>query len=128
LFTRGVGHYNFEMAAEATRGLFRSRSASRRPDALFVANDHMAFAAMDVLRQELGLRIPEDVSVVGFDDVPQAAWGAYRLSTMAQDVHAMVERTVAVLLARIAQPSGLQAPHQTVVPCRWIERATVRPA
>ena len=83
---------------------------------------------MDVLRQELGLRVPEDVSVVGFDDVPQAAWGAYRLSTMAQDVHAMVERTVAVLLARIAQPSGLQAPHQTVVPCRWIERTTVRPA
>jgi DNA-binding LacI/PurR family transcriptional regulator len=83
---------------------------------------------MDVLRQELGLRVPEDVSVVGFDDVPQAAWGAYRLSTMAQDVRAMVEQTVAVLLARIAQPSGMQAPHQAVVPCRWIERATVRPA
>lgn len=128
LFAREVGHYNFERAAEATRRLFKTRPGTRRPDALFVANDHMAFAAMDVLRQELGLRIPEDVSVVGFDDVPQAAWGAYRLTTMAQDVHTMVEQTVAVLLARIAQSSGLQAPHQAVVPCRWIERATVRPA
>ncbi|NDD95776.1 MAG: LacI family transcriptional regulator, partial [Betaproteobacteria bacterium] len=38
---------------------------------MFVASDHMAFAVMDTLRFELGLRVPDDVSVVGFDDVPQ---------------------------------------------------------
>jgi DNA-binding LacI/PurR family transcriptional regulator len=127
LFAREVGHYDFEAAAAATRRLFKDRALASRPDALFVANDHMAFAALDVLREELGLRVPQDVSVVGFDDVPQAAWGAYRLSTMAQDVEAMVERTVDMLLARIGQPPGTRLPPQEPVPCRWVERATLRP-
>ena len=43
------------------------------PDAVFVANDHMAMAVMDTLRHELGLNVPDDVSVVGYDDVPTAA-------------------------------------------------------
>ena len=64
-------------AREAARRMF---AAADRPDAVFVANDHMAFATMDVLRFELGLRIPDDVSVVGFDDVPPAAWPAYDLT------------------------------------------------
>jgi DNA-binding LacI/PurR family transcriptional regulator len=47
---------------------------------------------------------------------------------MAQDVEAMVERTVDMLLARIGQPPGTRLPPQEPVPCRWVERATVRPA
>jgi len=70
---RAVGNYEFERAALATRELFgRLVSSADRPDALFVASDHMAFAAIDILRGSLGLRVPEDVSVVGFDNVPQA--------------------------------------------------------
>ena len=59
---------------------------STPPDAVFVCNDHMAFAVMDVIRFELGMRVPEDVSVVGFDDVPSAAWPAYNLTTFRQRV------------------------------------------
>jgi DNA-binding LacI/PurR family transcriptional regulator len=80
-----------------------------RPDAVFVANDHMAFAVIDVLRDELGLGVPQDVAVVGYDDVPPAAWAAYALSTVRQRANAMVEATVRLLLARIedpAQPAG----------------------
>jgi DNA-binding LacI/PurR family transcriptional regulator len=65
----------------------------RRPDALFVANDHMAFVAMDVIRHELGLSIPGEVSVVGFDDVPLAAWLSYNLTTVRQRAKLMVEET-----------------------------------
>ena len=71
------------------------------PDAVFVANDHMAFAVMDVLRFELGISVPGDVSVVGYDDVPLAAWPSYDLTTVRQRANVMVAETVEMLLARL---------------------------
>ena len=68
---------------------------------MFVANDHMAIAVMDVIRFELGLRIPQDVSVVSYDDVPQAAWPSYRLTSIRQPTDAMVAAVVEILLTRI---------------------------
>ena len=86
-----------EKAAEATRRMF----AADPPDAVFVANDHMAFSVMDTLRYDLNLRIPEDVSVIGYDDVPAAQWRAYNLTTVRQPADRMVNRTVEILLAQI---------------------------
>ena len=125
LFRREVGHYNFARAGEAARALFAQLPAGKRPDAVFVANDHMAIAVMDVLRQELGLRVPEDVSVVGFDDVPQAAWGAYQLTTVVQAVEPMVEATVELLHEQMREDAQ---PRNVVIPCAVVERDTVRAA
>jgi len=122
VFRRAVGDYDFDTAKAATRILF---AGTKRPDAVFVANDHMAIAAMDVLRNELGLRIPQDVSVVGFDDVPQAAWGAYQLTTIVQSVPEMVDATVALLSEQMQEQSLTR---NVIVPCRLAERATVRSA
>ena len=99
LFARAEGNFDYGTAQAAAREVF---ATSRRPDAVFVANDHMAFAVMDVLRFELGLRVPEDVSVVGFDDVPPAAWPAYNLTTFRQKVDQMVAETVTMLTTWIA--------------------------
>jgi DNA-binding LacI/PurR family transcriptional regulator len=98
LFARGVGNFQHPLAQEAARRMF---DCTTPPDAVFVCNDHMAFAVMDVIRFELGLRIPEDVSVVGFDDVPPAAWPAYNLTTFRQRVNRMVAETVSTLIDRI---------------------------
>ena len=98
LSTYEAGEFRYEEAQEAARRMF---SATERPDAVFVANDHMAFAVIDVLRSELGLDIPGDVSVVGFDDVPLAAWPAYDLTTVRQRANQMVAETVRTLLANI---------------------------
>jgi DNA-binding LacI/PurR family transcriptional regulator len=84
----------------------------------------MAVAAMDVLRIELNLRIPEDVSVVGFDDVPQAAWGSYSLTTVIQCVEDMVAATVDLLHD---QMQGAVNPRNVLVPCHIVERNSVRP-
>jgi DNA-binding LacI/PurR family transcriptional regulator len=92
------GMYKRETAAAVARELC---GGTNRPDAIFVGNDHMAFAVMDELRGRLGLRIPEDVSVVGYDDVPIAAWAAYDLTTIRQPVNRMVDATVETLLALI---------------------------
>lgn len=122
VYRRATGHYQFEGAQLATRKLFKG---PRRPDAVFVANDHMAIAAMDVLRIELQLRVPQDVSVVGFDDVPQAAWGAYSLTTVVQSVVDMVDATVDLLQEQIQHEAQ---PRNVVIPCRTVERRSVRPA
>ena len=98
LFARAEGNFVYGDAQIAARNLF---ATARRPDAVFVGNDHMAFAVIDVLRFELGLRVPEDVSVVGFDDVPPASWPAYNLTTYRQPVDQMVAETVAMLIAKI---------------------------
>ncbi len=98
LFAREEGNFHFEQAKWAARQMF---SVDERPDAVFVCNDYMAFAAMDVLRDELGLRIPEDVAVVGYDDVPAAAWGSYKLTSVRQPANRMVEQTITTLLSQI---------------------------
>ncbi|WP_299626320.1 LacI family DNA-binding transcriptional regulator [Pelagibius sp.] len=102
LFDRAVGDYDFEHAKQATRQLF-DRPAGDRPDAVFVANDHMAIAVLDVLRHVLGIRVPEDVSVVGYDDVPEAAWSSYDLTTVRQPTNRMVDATVRILMDRIEE-------------------------
>ena len=98
------GMYRRDVATAAARELFSKPGP--RPDAVFVGNDHMAFAVMDTLRFELGLRIPEDVSVVGYDDVPLASWAAYDLTTMRQPLNRMVESVVEELLKRVTQPES----------------------
>lgn len=120
---REVGNYDQETAREAARRMFARKT---RPDAVFVANDHMAFAVMDVLRFELGLQVPEDVSVVGYDDVPLSVWPAYDLTTVRQRANAMVEETVRILLERIETPE--LAPCRMTIDGPLIVRGSARPA
>lgn len=114
------GMYARETAAEVARGLF---AAADRPDAIFVGNDHMAFAVMDTLRFEMGLSVPGDVSVVGYDDVPLAAWPAYNLTTIRQPVRRMVEATVDALIAQI---EGDGAPRKVRIDGPLIVRGSAR--
>jgi len=123
LFAREVGHYDYERAASAAREMFSRREA--RPDALFVANDHMAFGVIDVIRNELKLSVPNDVQVIGFDNVPQAGMGGYSLSTVEQDSSLMSQAAVSTLLQQIK--SGNQAkPEHIRVPVRLILRKTTK--
>ncbi|MEL6799892.1 MAG: LacI family DNA-binding transcriptional regulator [Pseudomonadota bacterium] len=98
LFARESGDFRPEAAQAAARRMF---SGDERPDALFVSNDYMAFMVMDVLRSELGLRIPEDVAVASVDDVPVSSWPSYDLTSVRQDAGAMVAATVEMIVAKI---------------------------
>ena len=119
-FARAVGNYDFEQAKVAARDLFAG-PAPERPDAVFVANDHMAIAVMDTLRMELGLRIPLDVSVVGFDNVRQAAWGSYQLTSVEQDADGMIEATARLLMDQI---DGAVQSSAVVLPARLVVRGS----
>lgn len=122
LHAREVGNFKMDEARDATRRMFAD--PANRPDALFVANDHMAFAVMDVLRAELGLDVPRDVSVVGYDDVPPAAWAGYDLTTVRQRANVMVTATVDILLEQIETP-GVR-PRSVAVDAPFVLRSSAR--
>ena len=98
LVARTSGNFHYDTAQQAARDMF---DRDDPPEAVFVGNDHMAFAVMDVLRFELGIRVPQDVSVVGYDDVPLAAWPSFDLTTVRQRANVMVAETVEMLMARL---------------------------
>lgn len=103
-----VGNYDRSEAETAARKLL---SRPDRPDAIFVANDHMAVAVMDVARYEFGLTIPDDLSIVGYDDVGPARWTSYGITTMSQPLKRMVEATVNILMGQISS-GEIEAEHR----------------
>ena len=111
------GEYSYEAGFAAALEL-----AAREPDAIFFANDIMALGGMDALRHRLGLQVPEDVSVVGFDDIPMAAWPSYDLTTVQQPVQRMIEETVRILVE--AGRGG--SPQVRLLPGCFIERGSTR--
>ncbi|WP_417694830.1 LacI family DNA-binding transcriptional regulator [Roseibium sp.] len=69
-------------------------TAPERPDGIFCATDLIACGVIDAARERFKLRVPEDVSVVGFDDIDQAAWESYSLTTFRQPVEDISEAAV----------------------------------
>lgn len=115
------GDYDAQQTKLAAYALF---SAPQQPDAIFAANDHMALVVMDVARYEFGLRIPEDLSVVGYDDTGPSGWPSYALTSASQPVDAMVSATVALLMKQI--DSENIEPEQVVVPGALVIRHSAR--
>jgi len=115
------GMFDRDTAIAATRTLMESATP---PDAIFVGNDHMAFAVLDTLRTDIGADVPGDVAVVGYDDVPLAAWPAYDLTSMRQPVNRMVAATVEALLTRINTPGT--APKRIEIDSPLIQRGTTK--
>jgi DNA-binding LacI/PurR family transcriptional regulator len=112
--------YRYEGGFTAALQMF---AGPDRPEALFCANDLIAFGAMDALRNHCGLRVPADVLVAGFDDIPGAAWGSYDLTTFVQDGSRMVDEALAILATAEAGKAPV-AVEPVIVPARLIERGT----
>lgn len=98
--------------------------ARLRPDAVFFANDIMALGGMDAFRHEHGMRVPDDIAIVGFDDIPMASWPSYRLTTVQQPVARMVETTVQFLLEALEEPAVQPGTH--LIAGTLMERASTR--
>jgi len=75
------------------------------PTAIFACNDHMAFGVMEAAR-ERGLHLPEDLSVVGFDDIPQASYVHPALTTVCQPLEEMGRSAAQLLLKYITHPDA----------------------
>ncbi|MEU4872464.1 LacI family DNA-binding transcriptional regulator [Streptomyces sp. NPDC021608] len=93
--------------------------------AVFVANDQMALGVLRALR-EAGVRTPQDVAVVGFDDIPEAEFFAPPLTTVRQDFSAVGKRGIALLLDLIEGRPAATAPRVAVEP-QLVVRASTFP-
>ena len=87
------GDYSRRCARQGAEFLF---SMKERPTAIFAESDDMALETIAVA-YEMGIRVPEDVSVIGFDDNPQALYGPIGLTTVRQPVFEMAEKSVRIL-------------------------------
>lgn len=114
------GYFQHDGAMAAMRLLL---SRPDRPDAVFCANDCMAIAALNVARFEFGLEPGRDISIVGYDDAPQAAWPAFSLTTFAQPLDKMVTRTIEIIEQLRQNP---QETTQAVVDGQLVVRSSAR--
>ena len=117
---REQGYYTYESGYEACRRLLKLPNP---PDAIFCANDITAMGAIDAAR-DLGVKIPEKLSIIGFDDIPAATWSAYSLTTVRQPVNQMVEASIGLLLESIERPNA--KPISQVIPGELIRRGSAR--
>lgn len=114
-----LGDYDPVTSQDSARRLL---TAPDRPTAVFAANDVSAIATIEVAG-ELGLRVPEDLSVVGFDDIPESALCTPPLTTVAQPIRRMGQCAIELLIRLIrGEPAG--ATHITLATSLVERRST----
>jgi DNA-binding LacI/PurR family transcriptional regulator len=113
-----VGSWHRRNGAEGMRDFLATETPF---DGLVAFNDAIALGALRVL-QESGLRIPEDVAVIGFDDIDETQYSMPTLSTIAPGREEIARTAVDLLIRRIERSSEVFVPEEVAVPFRLIER------
>jgi len=113
-----VGHYVRQVSREQAHSLL---SSPNRPTAVFAANDLSAIATLQAAA-ELGLEVPRDLSVVGFDDIPEASQIATPLTTIRQPMQTL-GATAARMVVDLMAGETLESTH-LLLPTRLVARAT----
>ena len=122
-FAEADGHYAYEGGSAAADALLSGRD---RPDGVLCANDLSALGFMDRARSRHGVDVPGDMRVVGFDNIPSAAWGAYDLTSVHLPVNRMIDRARDTLASIVAGERPEKT--TTLIPCRLEVRGSSGPA
>jgi DNA-binding LacI/PurR family transcriptional regulator len=92
---------------EAGRDAIRQHAeVLKQCDGLFATSDLLACGALDGLRLDLDVQVPKDIHVVGFDDIEQANWASYDLSTVQQDAESQASIAVELMMYRLQTPEA----------------------
>ncbi|MFE9707561.1 LacI family DNA-binding transcriptional regulator [Streptomyces sp. NPDC005930] len=116
------GPFEYETGYEALSFLL---DAAQRPTAVFCGNDVVAVGVLNAARA-VGLSVPGDLTVVGFDDLPMASWEVLRLTTVRHDLAELARQAARLLVRRItgrADPAG----ERLVLPTEFVPRGTHGP-
>lgn len=124
------GRERFEVPGDFTEesgylAVAKILAADPRPTAIFAANDSMAFGALRALR-EAGIRVPDDVSLAGFDDVPIARYLTPPLTTVRVDIAELGRRAVDQLISTLEQGANGSRTHD-VIPTTLVVRESCAP-
>jgi DNA-binding LacI/PurR family transcriptional regulator len=92
-------------------------------DAVFCVNDLVACGVVDAIRYDLSLRVPEDVSIIGYDNIEMSTWAPYELTTFDQNMSLLVDRVMDMLSDQVALPSLLLPPSMVVRQSARLARA-----
>ena len=93
-------------------------------DGVFCGDDILAIGAIDACR-ERGKSVPEDIGIVGFDDMPMASWTAYNLTTVRQPVADIIRTAIDLIISVVEEPA--RAASSRLFPCEAVVRGTLRP-
>jgi LacI family transcriptional regulator len=114
------GRFNKETGAEAAKKFL---ALSPRPTAIFSSDDLMAMGAWDEF-EKAGLKVGKDISIVGFDDIPEASMEPYQLTTVKQDYYKMSVTGTNILIEKIKNSQGWK-PRKVLIPVQLIIRNSV---
>ena len=117
-----AGRFSYEAGYAAGLAM---RDLPLRPDGVFCANDIVAIGFIEGVQEGLGLRVPEDVSVIGYDDITMAGWPSHRLTTIAQPLEEMMAATVD-LARKLAAETHADQRILRMPPGPLVQRGTVR--
>jgi len=115
------GDHTYETGFEAALALL---DRDDPPDAIFCSSDNAALGAMDAARHKLGISIPDELSIVGFDDIPAAAWPSYSLTTIRTPVNRMIDAIIDILYRQSEERAT--NPAFMLVPGELIKRTSAR--
>jgi DNA-binding LacI/PurR family transcriptional regulator len=107
------GGMSYEGGRSATLALVRDW----KPDSIICLTDVMALGAMDAVRHDLKLRVPEDVAIMGFDDIPASAYASYDLTTIRTPVTEIVDHLMDLIkpAALLSDPVSIEIPAEVVI-------------
>jgi LacI family transcriptional regulator len=104
----------------------RSRPLENRPDAIFAANDLLAMGVLQALSMLGGVRVPEDIALIGYDDIDFASAAVVPLSSIRQPSALLGHTAVDLLLREAAAPEGFQHEHVVFQPELVVRESTAR--
>ncbi|MBL7258540.1 LacI family DNA-binding transcriptional regulator [Paractinoplanes lichenicola] len=116
------GPYSHQSGYQNARELLRLPAP---PTALLCGNDIIAFGAIDAAKS-LGLDVPGDISVIGFDDVPMASWEVFQLTTVHQPLSEMARAAARLLVERIEHEGDIGAGRERLFATSLVRRSTTQ--
>jgi LacI family transcriptional regulator len=119
---RRAGDYSHQSGYQWCIDLLR---VEPRPTVIVCGNDVIAFGALDAAKR-LNIRVPEELSILGFDDIEMASWEVFSLTTIRQQLARMAKVSVRMLVERL-EADGIQEPREVAFPTQLVKRDTVGP-